>query len=132
MEINTKAKKPKSICIDFDGVIHDYSSGWQGIDVFDKVLPGASEATHQLHDAGYMIIIHTTRNDTPALRDFLNKNDICFDYINENPCQPKGSEFGKVKADVYLDDRGVCFTGDWNEALNQILNFKTWQQDNWK
>lgn len=40
---------PKSICIDFDGVIHDYSRGWQGIDVFDKVIPGASEATHQLH-----------------------------------------------------------------------------------
>ena len=132
LEIKSKAKPPKSICIDFDGVIHDYSSGWQGIDVFGKVLPGASEATHQLHDAGYMIIIHTTRNDTPALRDFLNKNDICFDYINHNPYQPKGSEFGKIKADIYLDDRGVCFTGNWDETLKQILNFKTWQEDYWK
>ena len=129
LEIENKTKPPKSICIDFDGVIHDYSYGWQGIDVFDKVLPGTREATHQLHNAGYMIIIHTTRNDTPALRDFLHKNDICFDYINENPYQPKGSEYGKVKADVYLDDRGVCFTGDWNDALNQIFNFKIWQQD---
>ena len=79
-----------------------------------------------------MIIIHTTRNDTPALRDFLNKNDICFDYINHNPYQPKGSEFGKIKADIYLDDRGVCFTGNWDETLKQILNFKTWQEDYWK
>jgi len=132
LKIKTKANLPKSICIDFDGVIHDYSRGWLGIDVFDKVLPGASEATHRLHDAGYMIIIYTTRNDTPALRDFLNKNEICFDYINENPYQPKGSEYGKVKADVYLDDRGVCFTGDWNEAIDKIFNFKTWQQDYWK
>ena len=132
MEIKTKAKPPKSICIDFDGVIHDYSYGWQDIDVFYKVLPGASEATHQLHKEGYMIIIHTTRNDTPALRDFLNKNNICFDYINHNPYQPKGSEYGKVKADVYLDDRGICFTGNWDETLKQILNFKTWQEDYWK
>ena len=127
IEIKTNAKPHKSVCIDFDGVIHDYSSGWQGIDVFDKVLSGASEAMHKLHDAGYIIIIHTTRNDIPALRDFLNKNDICFDYINNNPYQPKGSEYGKVKADVYLDDRGVCFTGDWNDAIDKILNFKTWQ-----
>ncbi len=132
MEIRNKANLPKSICIDFDGVIHDYSRGWLGIDVFDKVLPGASEATHRLHDAGYMIIIYTTRNDTPALRDFLNKNEICFDYINENPYQPNGSEYGKVKADMYLDDRGICFTGNWNDAIDKIFNFKTWQQDYWK
>lgn len=132
LEIKSKTKPPKSICIDFDGVIHDYSRGWQGIDVFDKVLPGASEATHRLHNAGYMIIIHTTRNDSPALREFLNKNDISFEYINYNPYQPIGSEHGKIKADIYLDDRGVCFTGNWDDAINQILNFKTWQQDYWK
>ena len=132
MKIENNANPPKSICIDFDGVIHDYSYGWQGIDVFYKVIPGASEATHRLHDAGYMIIIHTTRNDTPALRGFLNENDICFDYINHNPYQPKGAEFGKIKADIYLDDRGVCFTGNWDEALQQIFNFKVWQQDDWK
>lgn len=131
-EERKKQMEQKSVCIDFDGVIHDYSCGWQGIDVFDKVLPGASKATHRLHDAGYMIIIHTTRNDTPALREFLNKNDICFDYINHNPNQPEGSERGKVKADVYLDDRGVCFRGSWSDAVDQILHFKTWQQDDWK
>lgn len=132
MEIKNKSTPQKSICIDYDGVIHDYCKGWLGIDVFDKVLPGASEATHKLHDAGYMIIIHTTRNDTPALREFLNKNDICFDYINHNPYQPEGSERGKIKADIYLDDRGICFTGNWSEAIDKILNFNTWQQDYWK
>ena len=120
MEIKTISSPPKSICIDFDGVIHDYSKGWQGIDVFDKVLPGASEATNQLHEAGYMIIIYTTRNDTPALRDFLSKNNIYFDYINHNPYQPKGSELG--------NDRGVCFKGNWEDALHKIYNFKTWHQ----
>ena len=101
------AKRPKTICIDFDGVIHDYRRGWRGIDVFDKVL------------------------HSPALRNFLKENDICFDYINHNPHQPAGSDQGKIIADVYLDDRGICFTGDWNEAVQQILHFKTWQEDDW-
>lgn len=29
----------KTICIDFDGVIHDYSKGWQGEDVFGQMIP---------------------------------------------------------------------------------------------
>ena len=101
--------------------------------VFVTLKPGVepSEATRQLHDAGYIIIIHTTRNDSPALRNFLKENDICFDYINHNPHQPAGSDQGKIIADVYLDDRGICFTGDWNEAVQQILHFKTWQEDDW-
>lgn len=31
----------KTICIDFDGVIHDYSKGWQGEDVFGQIIPNA-------------------------------------------------------------------------------------------
>ena len=123
-----KKQQEKTICIDFDGVIHDYSKGWQGIDVFDRVLPGASEGTHELHDAGWTVIIFTTRNDTPALRAFLQENDIYFDYINYNPRQPKGSDHGKVIANVYLDDRGVCFMGDWKSSVSQILTFEPWQK----
>ena len=32
------------ICVDFDGVIHSYTSGWKGIDVIpDDPVPGAIE-----------------------------------------------------------------------------------------
>ena len=31
----------KTICIDFDGVIHDYSKGWQGEDVFGQIIPNS-------------------------------------------------------------------------------------------
>lgn len=35
----------KTICIDFDGVIHDYSKGWQGEDVFGQIIPNADTGT---------------------------------------------------------------------------------------
>lgn len=120
----------KTVCIDFDGVIHDYSKGWQGVDVFDKPIEGAAKGTMFLKSKGWTIIIFTTRNDTPALREFLDNNHIHYDYINYNPNQPKGSEKGKLIADVYLDDRGVRFNGDWATAVNQIINFVPWQSEN--
>ena len=63
----------KTICIDFDGVIHDYSKGWRGIDVYDRPIAGSKEALLAL---GWIIIIYTTRNDTPKLREFLESNGL--------------------------------------------------------
>ncbi len=33
-------KKPKTVCVDFDGVISDYKS-WTGFDEFDPIKAGA-------------------------------------------------------------------------------------------
>ena len=119
----------KTICIDFDGVIHDYSKGWLGVDVFTKPIDGASEFTHALKNRGWVIILHTTRKDSPKLRKFLSENDIVVDYINYNPHQPKGSEESKIIADIYLDDRGMCFRGSFEQTLIDVLRFRPWQQD---
>ena len=116
----------KTICIDFDGVIHDYSKGYQGDDVFDKPVEGASEGLKALKEAGWTIILFTTRKSTGALYDFLADNDLTVDYVNWNPDQPKNSS-GKLIADVYLDDRGICFDGDWKKAVELIKDFKPWQ-----
>ena len=35
----------KTICIDFDGVIHDYSKGFQGADEFGQMIPNADTGT---------------------------------------------------------------------------------------
>ena len=51
-----------------------------------------------------------------------------YDYINCNPNQPVGSDKGKLIADVYLDDRGITFEGNWNDSIEKIINFKTWQK----
>lgn len=118
----------KTICIDFDGVIHDYSNGWQGVDVFGKPVSGAKEGTAALKKAGWSIIIYTTRNDSQALRSWLQDNNISYDNINVNPNQPEGSEKGKLIANVYLDDRGILFDGNWEKAIERTLAFTPWQE----
>ena len=122
------SEKKRTICIDFDGVLHDYSNGFQGNDVFGEMIPGADTATKVLKKNGNTIIIYTTRPATDTLKQWLKEHDISYDYINENPKQPKDSEGGKLIADMYIDDRGICFRGTWDEwFLRQIGEFQPWQ-----
>lgn len=120
--------KKKTICIDFDGVIHDYSKGWQGEDVFCGMIPNADVATSILKKQGWTIIIYTTRKKTKKLEEWLEENKITYDYINENPDQPEGAS-DKLKADIYLDDRGISFKGHWDQwLLYEIRDFEPWQE----
>lgn len=75
----------KTICIDFDGVIHAYSKGWQGEDVFGQIIPNADTGTATLKKNGWTIIIFTTRKKTEKLEKWLEENNISYDHINENP-----------------------------------------------
>lgn len=116
--------KKKAICIDFDGVLADYSNGYQGKDVFGDMLPNADIATGVLKKNGWTIIVYTTRPATDALKKWLEDNKISYDYINENPDQPEESKGCKLIADIYLDDRGMCFRS-WTEwTLREIAEFE--------
>lgn len=113
----------KTICIDFDGVLADYSEGYQGKDIFGEMLPNADIATQVLKNNGWTIIVWTTRPVTDALKDWLKENKISYDYINENPDQPKDTS-EKLMADIYLDDRAMTFHGVWNEwTVRSIAEF---------
>lgn len=119
-------KHKKTIAIDFDGVLADYKKGYQGKDVFGDVVEGASSATKVLKENGWRIIIYTTRPATDALKNWLNVNEITYDYINENPDQPKESEGCKLIADIYVDDRGIQFNGNWKCTIQEIPEFNPW------
>lgn len=124
-----KKKHQKTIAIDFDGVLADYSKGWQGKDVFGDMIKGADSATQVLKENGWKIIVFTTREATDALRKWLADNNISYDYINENPDAPEDAQKGKVIADIYLDDRGICFRGEWKWVLEEIAYFSPWKNE---
>jgi phosphoglycolate phosphatase-like HAD superfamily hydrolase len=54
-----------TVCIDFDGVIHSYTSGWQGIaKIPDPPVSGAIDALFRLLDAGFEVAIYSSRSSS--------------------------------------------------------------------
>ena len=57
----------KTVAIDFDGVIHAYSKGWQDGSIYDDLLLGAIVALSTLMQR-YAVYVHTTRNPRQVAR----------------------------------------------------------------
>lgn len=55
-----------TLAVDFDGVIHAYSRGWQDGSIYDDPMPGAIEGLRALQRS-YAVFIHTTRDPEQVL-----------------------------------------------------------------
>lgn len=114
------------IAIDFDGVINNYA-GYKGKGVFEDPVPGAALSIQTLKSVGHTIIINTTRSETWLVEEYLVKYGIPFHHINYNPENAKRHlSPAKIIADVYIDDRNICFNGSWLDCLKDLENFKPW------
>ena len=76
----------KTICLDFDGVIHSYTSGWQGeTHINDSPIYGARYSIHRFREMGYTVLIHSCRCQTSsgrtAIKNWLRAHDIVVDYV---------------------------------------------------
>ena len=108
-----KEYKP-NIVLDFDGVLNQYT-GWKGENYLYKPRPGTKEFLEQLQQE-YTIIILSARSPTSIL-SWLEQYELD-QYIHQVTNK-------KPPAQVYLDDRGLKFEGDYQETLEQIRTFKT-------
>lgn len=112
-----------TICFDFDGVIHSYTSGWQGVDVIpDPPVPGIKEAIAGIRADGYMVVVHSSRSSgsigREAMKEWMGNYGIIVDGISEY----------KPPALITIDDRVICFDGNPTTLLDKIKNFKTWME----
>ena len=103
--------KRKTISIDFDGVIHKYSKGFQGVDnAYDPPMEGAIESIEKLYNEGYILKILSSR-PKEVIYPWLEKYGLS-KYIKEvSNC--------KFPATVYIDDRGFLFK-NWEQCLTEL------------
>jgi len=124
-----------TICVDFDGVIHSYEKGWQNGEIYGTVVPGFFEWVEKVKDH-CLLVIYSSRSKDPAqitaMSDWLINQWYCYLVANElNGAEIPSFQFVHEKPPAWLtiDDRAICFQGDWNAPelqLDAILAFKPW------
>ena len=108
----------KKILIDLDGVLNNY-----GKDIFDEnsipeIRVGAKTFLENLIEK-YELHLFTSRNLILATKWLISNNlDKYFKDVTNI----------KIPSYLYIDDRTVCFKGDYEQTLEDIENFKVhWQ-----
>jgi ion channel len=119
---NSLGDKQPTIAVDFDGVIADYD-GWKGTSDFGPPRRDVIEILKVLRSEGWRIMVYSCRA-SEEIRPYLKENSIPFDDINQNPSSP--SRGAKPVATVYWDDRACCYSGNAQNDLEKLRNFRTW------
>lgn len=122
------------LCLDFDGVVHSYSSGWKGArSIPDPPVPGALNFVAEALAAGWDVVIHSSRarywGGISAMRNWLREHGGNSYYDT-----PAGSGLENVRftrwkpsAVITIDDRALTFTGTWPD-LDSLKRFKPWNK----
>lgn len=107
-----KKRYKKTILIDLDGVLNQYDGSYDK-DVIPPIKYGAREFLEVLNEV-FKIVIFTTR-PIKLTSEWLDKNNInqyVYDITNV-----------KIPAFLIVDDRAICYNGNYDETLNKIINF---------
>ena len=143
------------LCLDFDGVIHSYTSRWQGASVIpDPPVPGALEFIREATKI-FDVQIFSSRSHQwggkRAMKQWLRHHyremfwqilaigQVTTDSWTHCDIDEDAYEWGahvvqqikfpwfKPPAKVTIDDRAITFTGVWPE-LAQLDKFKPWNK----
>jgi len=123
------------LCLDFDGVVHSYTSGWQGDTVIsDPVVPGFFEWAERAAKVFRLVIYSSRSKNSGAIAAMqvwlaeqrkqwranggMHQTDapLSFEFASEKP-----------SAFVTIDDRAITFTGKWPD-VEMLRNFKPWNK----
>ena len=124
------------LCLDFDGVIHSYTSGWRGaakipdppvngaiafiieaVDHFDvHIFSSRSNQEGGIDAMQQWLAYHWSQYHEEPPVDFLSLARTMIKWPTEKP-----------PALVTIDDRAITFTGEWPD-MQSLLEFKPWNK----
>ena len=133
-----KLKGPPILCLDFDGVLHSYSSGWRGPrNIPDLPVEGAIAWLQSLLGCpdsfgigsrylDFKIMIYSSRSryigGRRAMKRWLVKYGLDINYLEL-------IKFPLMKPPAFLqiDDRAMTFTGTF-PSVKEMQSFKPWNK----
>jgi len=115
------------LCLDFDGTIHSYESGWQGADVIsDSPIKGSFDF---IRDASLHFDVHvySARSGLPGGVNAMKAWFLKHGWEADASGDPAGLSFPTCKppAHVSIDDRAMTFTGTWPD-IQVLKDFRPW------
>jgi len=104
----------KRFLVDLDGVLNVYGKEKFDENYIPEIREGAREFLEELSKEGELYLF-TTRNP-----EFAKK------WLKENGIDKYFADVTNAKIPAYLqiDDRAICFEGDYNKTIQDIKNFK--------
>lgn len=106
-----------TVSLDFDGVLHCFSSGWTGYEPCDGPEPGALGFVTDLIDAGYDIVVVSSRAHIEEGRVAIER------WLDRHEFPPLHVTNEKIIAVAYVDDRAVPYrtgSGLWSLVMRDI------------
>ncbi len=121
LKITTAQSKKKIIAVDFDGVLHSYR-GWSGAVPKDPPVPGAQDFLNHIMSLGFKVVIFSCRAEENEGRTGI------IQWLKDNNFPDVPVTDVKPQAELYVDDRGYRFNGDFRAVLELIKNqdFAPW------
>ncbi len=121
------------LCLDFDGVMNSYVSGWKGAAVIpDDPVPGLFEFLEEAKEH-FEIHVLSSRSHQPGGVEAM----MVWFLAHRKKWRENGGKGSKIldinfpktkpPAMVTIDDRALQFTGTWPD-IEKLKNFKPWHK----
>jgi len=118
---NIDKELQSTLCIDFDGVIHDHNLGFHDGTIYGEPIKGSLEALKEL-SLKYKIIIFTckARPDRPLINGKTGA-ELVWEWLDKHNVQQFVSKVTATKpiASAYIDDKAIRFE-NWEQCVKVI------------
>lgn len=111
-----------TLAIDFDGVVHTFDKGWHDGTCYGDPIEGSLEAIKELSKRWRLVLFTAKVKPDRPLVDGKCGYELVDEWLRKHGVRDLFVEITheKPRADHYIDDKAVEFTGDWKSVLRRL------------